>query len=352
MQNDGPSAGEHKGPENFGERLEYWNEHGEYQKIIDAIEAIPPEERTPDFTGQLARAYNNLAEPEDRHLFKKAIELLKSIENECSGEHTWNFRMGYACYYLDQERTARQYFEKALEYCPGDEDTLEFIDSSDHTLAMPISMKPFRQRTLEGWNSFLAGEAELRALMDAGEKGQKLTDLCGELLAPAFEDICFELGFNGKKYELILTAEGDRAQLFKLVYFKNHAPEELAGKWNIIAGRQPSKGFALQMFGLNISAEYVTVWAEPLENRQAGLSVYCEKLQPLLRDNEDQAYVMMAVLLDQVIGEIAAIRYIGYMDLLDAPGDGEHIGLGELPEYLKTRIDPEDWDPPFSADDK
>ena len=39
-----------------------WHEKGQYQKIIDALEAIPAGERTPEMDSELARAYNNLAE--------------------------------------------------------------------------------------------------------------------------------------------------------------------------------------------------------------------------------------------------------------------------------------------------
>ena len=43
----------------------------------------------------------------------------------------------------------------------------------------------------------------------------------------------------------------------------------------------------------------------------------------------------MSVLLDQAIGEIPAIRYVGYMDLLEAPQEGEDICLEDLLEYIK-----------------
>ena len=36
-----------------------WHEKGQYQKIIDALEAIPAEEHTPEMDSELARAYNN-----------------------------------------------------------------------------------------------------------------------------------------------------------------------------------------------------------------------------------------------------------------------------------------------------
>ena len=56
---------------NLIEQCQQWNGQDEFQKIIDAIEAIPADQRTPELDSELARAYNNLAEPTDRHLFSK-----------------------------------------------------------------------------------------------------------------------------------------------------------------------------------------------------------------------------------------------------------------------------------------
>ena len=38
-------------------------------------------------------------------------------------------------------------------------------------------------------------------------------------------DVYKRQGFNGEKYELILTPEGDKVKLFELVYFQKHAPK-------------------------------------------------------------------------------------------------------------------------------
>ena len=40
-------------------QLQRWHEEDQYQRIIDAIEAIPQPERGYELTCQLARAYNN-----------------------------------------------------------------------------------------------------------------------------------------------------------------------------------------------------------------------------------------------------------------------------------------------------
>ena len=93
----------------------------EHQKIIDALEAIPAEERTPEIDMELARAYNNLAdpsEPEGRKLLHQALELMKSHAGGTGQKtYSWNFRMGYAYYYLDQEGRALRYFRKSSGDC-------------------------------------------------------------------------------------------------------------------------------------------------------------------------------------------------------------------------------------------
>ena len=146
-----------------------WHENDEYQKIIDALEAIPAQERTPEMDSELARAYNNLADPHKptcREMLKKALALLKPHEEYFQGDHYWNFRMGYSYYYLDQEGRALRYFEKALEARPDDEDTKEFIEWCRKGISLPQFSECFRERTENWWETFAEMEAELRQMMD------------------------------------------------------------------------------------------------------------------------------------------------------------------------------------------
>lgn len=322
---------------NLIEEVERWHERDEHQRIVDAIEALPEDRRSPQLVSALARAYNNLAGVGDTALFRRAIALLESVEEELQDDHSWNFRMAYAYYYLDQEGPALHYFERALEAKPGDEDTRELIADCRSRLAFPQFEKTFRERTAGGWESFQAGEAELRAMMDAKQVGEKLVGLCADLLAPAFSDISFELGFNGSKYELILTPEGSRAKLFQLVYFQRRAPEKVLEHWDVHVGRRPAPGFGLRMFGREISAGDVRVWIQGPENGIVTLSCYCEELLPLLRENGGQAHWLLSILLDQTIGELAAMDLLNDFELLEAPCDGSSIPMDHLAEALRER---------------
>ena len=328
-----------------------WHEEDKHLKIVDALEAIPAEERTPEVDMELARAYNNLAdpsEPEGRKLLHQALELMQSHEEELGDTYSWNFRMGYAYYYLDQEGRALRHFEKALELHPGDDPKLntrqdmeELIDSCKKGISLPQFWECFRERTENCWETFAEMEAELRQMMDEDKdhtRGAELVAQMQETLNLVFDEISFEMGFNGEKYELILTPEGDKVKLFELVYFQKHAPKEVLEHWNILVGRQPLQNIGLRTEnGLDISGDDVQIWLEEQGENSFAISAYCEKLLPMLREEEGRAWWMLTTLTDQVLGEISHMRYIDSFDVLEEPKAEPSFLLSQLPDKLREQ---------------
>ena len=321
-----------------------WHEESKQHKIIDALEAIPAEERTPEMDSELARAYNNLADPHKptcKEMLKKALALLKPHEEYFEDDYYWNFRMGYSYFYLDQEGRALRYFEKALEVRPGDDDTKEFIDRCKKGISLPQFWECFRERTEDWWETFAEMEAELRQMMDDDKdhtRGAELVAQMEETLNLAFDEISFEMGFNGEKYELILTPEGDKVKLFELVYFQKHAPKEVLEHWNILVGRQPLQNIGLRTEdGWDISGDDVQIWLEEQGENSFALSAYCEKLLPMLREAEGRVWWMLTTLTDQVLGEIPHMRYIDSFDVLEEPRAEPSILMSQLPDALKER---------------
>ena len=323
------------------QQCQKWHEEDKFQKIIDALEAIPAQERTPEIDMELARAYNNLGAPSNRALLKKAIALLKPHEEYFQGDHYWNFRMGYSYYYLDQGGRALPYFRKALEARPDDEDTKRFIEWCEADISRPWFSMCFRERTENWWETFAEMEAELRQMMDEDKdhtRGAELVVQMEGALNQAFDEISFEMGFNGEKYELILTPEGDKVKLFELVYFQKHAPKEVLEHWNILVGRQPLQNIGLRTEnGLDISGEDVQIWLEEQGENSFALSAYCEKLLPMLREAEGRVWWMLTTLTDQVLGEIPHMRYIGSFDVLEEPKAEPSMLMSQLPDALKER---------------
>ena len=319
-----------------------WHENNEHHKIIEALEGI--EERTPEMDSQLARAYNNEADhrtPEGRAMLKKAIALLKPHEEYFEGDYYWNFRMGYSYYYLDQEGRALRYFEKALEARPGDEDTKEFIDRCKKGISLPQFWECFRERTENWWETFAEMEAELRQMMDEDKDHTRGAELVAQMegaLNQAFDEISFEMGFNGEKHELILTPEGDKVKLFELIYFQKHAPKEVLEHWNILVGRQPLQNIGLRTEnGWDISGDDVQIWLEEQGENSFAISAYCEKLLPMLREEEGRAWWMLTTLTDQVLGEIPHMRYIDSFDVLEEPKAEPSFLLSQLPDKLREQ---------------
>ena len=321
-----------------------WHEESKQHKIIDALEAIPAEERTPEMDSELARAYNNLADPHKptcKEMLKKALALLKPHEEYFEDDYYWNFRMGYSYFYLDQEGRALRYFEKALEVRPGDDDTKEFIERCKQGISLPQFWECFRERTENWWETFAEMEAELRQMMDEDKdhtRGAELVAPMEGALNQAFDEISFEMGFNGKKHELILTPEGDKVKLFELVYFQKHAPKEVLEHWNILVGRQPLQNIGLRTEdGWDISGEDVQIWLEEQGENSFAIFAYCEKLLPMLREAEGRAWWMLTTLTDQVLGEIPHMRYIGSFDVLEEPKAEPSFLLSQLPDMLKEK---------------
>lgn len=331
------------------EQCQKWHESDEYTKIVDALEDIPEDQRTPEMDLELARAYNNLAdprEPEGRRMLWQAIDLMKPHGEPFSDDYSWNFRMAYAYYYLDQEGPALRHFQRSLELHPGDDpkrnteaEIREFIEDCRSRLSLPRFEKNFRERTQEAWAAFVERESKLRRLMDQEDRdavAEELIAKCDEILHLAFGNAAFEMGFNGEKYELILTPEGDKAKLFALVYFQSHAPASILEHWNILVGRQPTQNCGLRSKGWEVSGEDVQVWTEKLDDQSVGLTLYCEKLLPLLGEQENRAWWMLSTLTDQILGEIPNMMYIDTFDVADAPKDEPSIPLTELPKALEN----------------
>ena len=73
------------------EQCKEWNDNEEYKKVVDALEILPENARTPEMDSELARAYNNLGEPGDYKMFGQALRLLLPYEEYFRGNHRYYF---------------------------------------------------------------------------------------------------------------------------------------------------------------------------------------------------------------------------------------------------------------------
>ena len=320
------------------DRCAAWHEAEEYQKIIDGLEALRPEERSPELDSELARAYNNRAAPSDRAAYEKALSLLAPHEAHFQGDYFWNFRMGYSYYYLDQEAEALRYFEQALKARPEDPDTQEMMNRCRQCLALPRYQKNFRQRVAEAWEAFEAIEGEVLDIMDADQdhtQESRLVRKCAAAFQPAFDSLSFELSFDGERYQLILSADGSLAKLFPLVYFQRRAPASVLESWDILVGCPPMEDYTMDCDGAEISAGDVLVWAEKQGDHQINLTLYCEKLLPLMEQNPNQALWMLSALTGRVLGEVSFIALVNEFSAAEEPEAEPAFSLADLPQAVE-----------------
>lgn len=116
-----------------------WNEANEYQKCVDAIEAIPEEERGYELTVLLGRAYSNLGVLGDNNskanedgvdifLLEKAVNIFESVRLQGLDDWYWNCRMAYALWMTSgRELEALAYARKWQQLKPDDEDAANLI---------------------------------------------------------------------------------------------------------------------------------------------------------------------------------------------------------------------------------
>lgn len=323
--------------------LEQWHQNEEYEKVVQALEEMIPEDMTDNLYGQLARALSYLQR------YDEALDALDHVSEE-GRDDTWWYRRGYALFYLEQYEEARRALETVVKINPDDVEAAEFAEDCAEMMLRQKNKVPFRERVETFWEEFEDREAQLRELMDQ-EKLEEAVELTNNLMAYAFHDAYFELGKNEDRYELVLTAEGQRHRLFLLNYWWDHAPEALMERWDFHVGRLRCTNleqWKLQMFGLEVSADEIRIWPELSEN-QMDVIMYSPVLAQYLdgegeegKISEDTAYSVAEILLDQALGEKVAINTVSGLELLTEPMDGESMSISELYDFAKKNCS--DWD--------
>lgn len=310
---------------NLLNQCQLWTDRKEDWKIVEAVEALPEAERTPRLLSELGRAYNNLADG-DRTLYERALSVLLPLEEALKDDYRWNFRVGYAYYYLDEEGPALAHFRRALAARPGDDDAEWFVRDCGRRLVSPLFERPFRVRAAEAWQAFAAQEAELCALIDRSaaseDASEALRRRLGGLLGGVIRGVPFDAGREGRRYVLVLLPEGDPVRLWKIARFLSSAPADLAERWSFRAGRPAAKD-AAALREVSIQAERTDCgWT---------FRLYSPSLAGL---RPEEAREAAALLLRRALGDLPAMGLAADVQALPAPPEGKALPLAELAECL------------------
>ena len=319
----------------FLKQLARWHEDDEFQKIVDAILALPEEERDYDLTGQLTRALNNLED------YETAAEVLLTVEAEGQHDPLWHYRLGYAYYYSDRFGQAKERFEQVLRLTPDDQDARMFLGWCDEELTpggkvkklnarltTPEAMtggKTFRQRTAEFWQWFTDNEPRLAAMIE--KRGEEDVDKMVDFISGGVQLISGELNFNlGGDYEFTFTIEGKNYLFYLLPWLVEQMPEQFRGKWHFFPCMQGTHGesFGFQMYGKDVQLDEVMVGLKYKEDQNYfDIRFYDEQLCSL---DDNSCYNAFYIMMELTIGEALSHIYIGNGD----KADGMEAGMFPL----------------------
>ena len=109
--------------------LNQWHEDDKHRLIVKSIEAAYAERLNLTIAGLYARALNNL----DRE--DEALNILLSFKDEGKDDALWNYRVGYALYYLNREEEALEHVRRAIELGDHHENTYELLNEIEQFLA-------------------------------------------------------------------------------------------------------------------------------------------------------------------------------------------------------------------------
>ena len=317
-------------------QCEAWNAEGKHQRIAERIESLPESVRTPELTSILARAYNNLGGPEDTAPYLKAISLLESVRDSMEDDFLWNYRMGYAYQMMDLEPMALPYLERAYELSPDDEENGQLLDWCNGALAVPRFHRTFRERAELTWKRFADEMPEIERLLShplTDGIRDELISKVEDILTTTFGDVSFEIGYNGSKYELVISPEGDPVRLFEIVELIRRAPETVTGGWDLTAGNRRIAGFEQQLGDTSVCASDVDVAIERTGGR-VRLTMHCAKLDHALESDQEAVWMIISSLMERAIGEVPAMSVLDGFDVVSQPPEGDVVRLSELRSVL------------------
>ncbi len=303
-------------------QIDEWHKAEKHQEIIDALEQIPEAERDFETTSLLARAYNNIEE------YAKAAELLESVKEEGAEDERWNFRMGYAQYFLNNYREALDYFSKARELNPEDEDTLSFIRQCNMHL-------PLTRRVKEFWNWFVENEEKLSGMMNP--KSMEEADAFMEFISEGTNLISEDMHFNiGGDHEFTFSVEGWPDLFIIYPYIISCMPECLKGKWKFFPFNPGKVGsFAYRVHDTDVDMGKIMVKASYDEKRENfNIRYYDKNLCALPEENSDGNF---HVILELVLGEGVSFKYVNGIERASGIEEGM-IALSGLRQHIEETV--------------
>ena len=299
-------------------------DHNKNDEAVKLINSLPVEEQTDEIKSLLGRVYNNLS------LYEKALDVLMSVKGSQADTAQWNFRVGYAYFYLKNYKEALWYFKEASALDPENKDFRWFIAQGEFK-------RPFTERVTEFWNWFQdhAEEIEIQSQPEVIKHSKgKIWQLLSQGSSIIGNSVACQMGVQNLEIHFSIL---DFAALYMNPYIVKKAPAGLRCKWEVFCCRQPipNTNFVFSMYHKNICLADVMVQYEySKENKYFDLKYYHSSLAQL-----DDIYGknMFQNMLDLVLGVGPVRNYINTIEQVEST-EGM-FPLTQLPEALKQTLD-------------
>ena len=324
------------------QKCQKWIQEEHFDKVIKALDGIEPNERTPEMDLQLALALTNQGArvKNGSHMIQRAIELLESHEQLLGKSFMWNFIMGNAYFLLNEEGRALKYFE-----CASEEDPDEFSSKSNialciKRLTMPVYERSYRARVLMACLSFADQEREIRRLLDNLDKegyAHRVLQKLSAIFLPVLPTKRIAAIPHILHYELVFSPDGGDYALHQLLFLKQQFKKIIKRHWNITLGTKASRDISYKRDGIELIGGDVKLWVTKEDDTLFNVSAYCPKLLQTRSENYALASWYLDNFIDIAIGEIANMRYIYDLDILDKPKSDKFIYLNELESTLRSK---------------
>lgn len=100
--------------------LKAWDDEDNFLPIVELVDALASDQLTPTILSEQARACNNLywANKTDDHksYLHRAVAIFKSLEPLMGNDKGWNYKIGYAYFYLDDKPNAKKHLSISADY--------------------------------------------------------------------------------------------------------------------------------------------------------------------------------------------------------------------------------------------
>lgn len=334
-------------------RIAELNEASAYDEIIRLIESTPGYEHDPVLVGELARAYNNAAEAGETEPLEKALALLDTVDEKDRENHQWHFRRAYALFFLDRVIESLPHWEKALEYRPGDEDTLEFIRMSHKELVAERFFHPFRKRVETLAAEFAKIETELCETAALGPLGRETAlERIRALFAPvANAKWLFELSEErtdgqGEKprMKLIVSPCGWFMTAFPMRECLRRLAETAGERWSFVPGIEPLDDTESLMRlvrdagARTLHGRDLRVIPQRLEDGTWRLGFFGDDLLGVTEDEAPELFEALEWFVRKSVGEAVQMRWFSAMNLYRRTPDETGMPFAEFADFVRECV--------------